>query len=190
MAIIKELQKVAPFGRIENREPPVVEDEELNATDGFEQAAIAAVASSEGERLEQARDAMILDRAIVAASFVTEGASNPAFAQPGCPCDEQVLIAVDPVAADQPGEDGAVDSAWRAQIDVFHACALAQRGELEAGRETFGVSFGGFAIDQQSDAFLERQGIEIRRSSLLLQGFGHSGQAECDQPFMGWMRQH
>jgi hypothetical protein len=43
---------------------------------------------------------------------------------------------------------------------------------------------------QQSDAFLERQGIEIRRSSLLLQGFGHSGQAECDQPFMGWMRQH
>jgi hypothetical protein len=79
---------------------------------------------------------------------------------------------------------------WRAQIDVFHACALAQRGELEAGRETFGVSFGGFAIDQQSDAFLERQGIEIRRSSLLLQGFGHSGQAECDQPFMGWMRQH
>ena len=190
MAIIKELQKVAPFGRIENREPPVVEDEELNATDGFEQAAIAAVASSEGERIEQARDAMILNRAIVAASFVAEGASNPAFAQPGCPCDEQVLIAVDPVTADQPGEDGAVDAAWRAQIDVFHACALAQRGELEAGRETFGVSFGGFAIDQQSDAFLERQGIEIRRSSLLLQGFGHSGQAECDQPFMGWMRQH
>ena len=73
MAIIKELQKVAPFGRIENREPPVVEDEELNATDGFEQAAIAAVAASQGERLEQARDAMILDRAIVAASFVTEG---------------------------------------------------------------------------------------------------------------------
>ena len=143
MAIIKELQKVAPFGRIENREPPVVEDEELNATDGFEQAAIAAVASSEGERLEQARDAMILDRAIVAASFVAQRASNPAFAQPGCPCDEQVLIAVDPITADQPGEDGAVDAAWRAQIDVFHACALAQRGELEAGRETFGVSFGG-----------------------------------------------
>ena len=45
-----------------------------------------------------------------------------------------------------------------------------QRGELEAGRETFGVSFGGFAIDQQSDAFLERQGIDIRRSSLLLLG--------------------
>jgi hypothetical protein len=39
---------------------------------------------------------------------------------------------------------------------------LPQRGELEAGRETFRVAFGGFAIDQQSDALLERQGIEIR----------------------------
>jgi len=53
-------------------------------------------------------------------------------------------------------------SAWRAQIDVFHACALAQRGELEAGRETFGVALGGFAIDEKPDALLERQSIEIR----------------------------
>ena len=162
MAIIKELEKVAPFGRIENRQPPVVEDEELNATDGFEQAAIAAIASSEGERLEEARDAMILDRAIVAASFVAQRASNPTLAQPGCSCDEQILIAVDPFAADKSGEDGTVDATWCAQIDVFHACVLAQRGELEARRETFGVALGGFAIDKESDAFLERQGIEIR----------------------------
>ena len=97
----------------------------MNPAEGFEQAAIAAVAASQGERLEQTRDAMILDRAIVAAGFVAEGAGNPAFAEPGCPCDEQVLVAVDPVAADESGEDAAVDAAWRAQIDVFHACALA-----------------------------------------------------------------
>jgi hypothetical protein len=39
---------------------------------------------------------------------------------------------------------------------------LAQRGKLEAGRETFCVALGGFAIDQQANALLERQGIEIR----------------------------
>ena len=162
MAIIEDLEKIAPFGRGENRQAPIVEDEELNAPDGFEQAAIAAVAACEGERLEQARDAMVLDRTIVAAGLVAEGAGNPTFAQAGCPCDKQVLVAVDPVAADESGEDGAVDAAWGAQIDIFHTCALAQRGELEACRETFGVSFGGFAIDKKSDAFLERQGIEIR----------------------------
>ena len=162
MAIIKDLQEVAPFGRIENRQAPIVEDEELDAADGFEQAAIAAVAPSEGERLEQARDAVILDRTIVAASLVAEGAGNPTLAQAGWPCDEQVLVAVDPVAADESGKDGAVDAAWRAQIDVFHACVLAQRGKLEARCEAFGVAFGGFAIDEKSEALLERQGIEIR----------------------------
>jgi hypothetical protein len=33
VAIIKDLQKVAPFGRIENRQPPVIEDQELNAAE-------------------------------------------------------------------------------------------------------------------------------------------------------------
>ena len=81
---------------------------------------------------------------------------------PVAPVMRKVLVAIDPVAVDQSGEDGAVDAAWRAPIDVFHACDLAQRGELEARRETFGVALGGFAIDQQSDALLERQGVEIR----------------------------
>src|SRR5258707_10860390 len=102
MAIIKDLQKVAPFGRIENRKAPVVEDQELKAADGFEQAAISAVAPGKGERFKQARHAMVLDRTIVAAGLVAEGAGNPAFAEPGCPGDEQVLVAVDPVAAGEP----------------------------------------------------------------------------------------
>ena len=80
VAIIKDLQKVAPFGRIENRKAPVVEYQELNAAEGFEHAAISAVAASEGEGLEQAWNAVILDRAIVAASLVAEGAGNPALA--------------------------------------------------------------------------------------------------------------
>ena len=80
VAIIKDLQKVAPFGRIENRKTPVIEDQELNAAEVFEHAAIPAVAASKGECLEQARDAVILDRAIVAAGLVAEGAGNPALA--------------------------------------------------------------------------------------------------------------
>src|SRR5487761_2282360 len=114
MTIIEDLQKIAPFGWIENRQSPVVEDEELNTADGFEQAAIAAIAPSEGERLEQARDTVILDRTIVASSLVAEGASNPTLAEAGWPCDQQVLVVGDPVAADESGKDGAVDAAWRA----------------------------------------------------------------------------
>ena len=79
VAIIEDLQQVAPFGRTENRKAPVVEDQELNPADGFEQPAISAVAASKSKCLEQTRDAMILDRAIVAAGFVAEGAGDPAL---------------------------------------------------------------------------------------------------------------
>ena len=105
---------------------------------------------------------MVKDQTIVAAGFVAEGASDPALAQAGCSCDEQVLMAVDPIAGDEPGEDGAVDAARRAQIDIFDACTLAQRGKLKARRKTFGVSLGSFTIDKKSDALFEREGIEIR----------------------------
>ena len=101
MAIIKDLQKVAPFGRIEYRQAPIIKDEELNASEVFEQAAVATVAPSKGERLEEARDAIILNRTIITAGFVSEGAGNPTLAEPGCPCDEEVLIAIDPVAGDK-----------------------------------------------------------------------------------------
>src|SRR5258708_13550475 len=125
VAVVKDLRKVALFGGIENRKAPVIEDQELNPAEGFEQAAIAAVAASQGERLEQARDAVILDRTIVAAGLVAEGAGNPTLAQAGCSGDEQVLVAVDPVTAGEPVEDGAPDTPWRAQIDGLHPCALA-----------------------------------------------------------------
>jgi hypothetical protein len=36
----------------------IIKDEESNTANGFEQAAIAAVSPSEGERFEQARDAV------------------------------------------------------------------------------------------------------------------------------------
>ena len=35
MAIIEDLEKVAPLGRIENRQAPIIKDEELNVPNGF-----------------------------------------------------------------------------------------------------------------------------------------------------------
>lgn len=59
--VIEDLQKVASLGRVEHRQAPIVEHEELHAADGFEQAAITAVAAGERERLKQTRHAMVLD---------------------------------------------------------------------------------------------------------------------------------
>ena len=76
---------------------------------------------------------MILDRPIVAASFVAQGACNPTLAEPGCSCNEQVLIAVDPVADDESGEDRAVDAACRRGILIKARSVASIRSILKNG---------------------------------------------------------
>ena len=85
------------------------------------------------------------------------------------------------------GTDGAIEAARRAQVDVLDDGVLAQRGELEPRGEALVVALGGFAVDQQPEALLERQSVEVGLSSLLLEGLGHAGQAEGDQAFVGGM---
>lgn len=40
------------------------------------------------------------------------------------PGDQQVLMAIDPVADDESGEDGVIGAARCAPVDVFDACDL------------------------------------------------------------------
>ena len=161
MTVIENLEQVAAFAGGKHGQSPVVQNQELGAAKRLEHSAVATVAASDAQGFEQTRDAMVENRAVIAAGFVSESTSNPTFAQAAGPGDQQVLVAIDPVAADELGEDGPVDATWGAQIDVFYACILAQRRKLEAHGEPACITFGGFAIDKKADAIFERQGIEI-----------------------------
>ncbi len=99
-------------------------------------------------------------------------------------------MAVDPVAGDEPGQKRAIETARGAQVDVLDAGILAQGRELEAGRQAFGVALGRLPVGHDADAFLERQDGEVGRGALILEGFGHAGQAECEEPFVGRVIEH
>ena len=86
---------------------------------------------------------MIEDGSIVAASLVAERASKPALAGSGRPADEQVVVAVDPVAGGELVEERLVEAARGSQVDVLDAGVLAQGGELEAGDEALVVALDG-----------------------------------------------
>ena len=47
MAVLQDFEEIALFGLCERRQTPVVQDQELDAREAFEQAAIAAVPTSE-----------------------------------------------------------------------------------------------------------------------------------------------
>jgi hypothetical protein len=98
----------------------------------LEQASIAAVATSERQRLEQARNPTANHASAIPAGLLAESAGDPALADAGGPGDQKSFGAVDPVAGDEPLEQGAVDAARRSQVDVLDDGVLPQRGELEA----------------------------------------------------------
>src|SRR6516165_11041570 len=85
VTIFDDFQHVMALFRPQRLETPIVENQELDTAEGAHQTRVAAVAAGQGEIAEQARYALIEDRAIIAACLVTEGASQPALPTPAGP---------------------------------------------------------------------------------------------------------
>ena len=82
IALLEDLVEITTGTGIERFEAPVVEDEELDAGDTAQDAGIAAVTAGERELGEELGNPLIKNRAVVAASLVTEGTGKPTFADP------------------------------------------------------------------------------------------------------------
>ena len=151
---------------------------------------MASVAAGQREGFEQPRHAMVEDGAVVAACLVAERAGDPALADAGRAGDQQVLLAADPVAVDELGEEGAIEAARRAQIDILDDGGLAQRGELQARDEPLVVALGGLAVDHQAEALLEGERGDVGLALLILEGLGHAGKPEGGEAFVGGVDEH
>ncbi len=83
MPIVEDFQEIAPLLRREWRQAPVVQDEKLDARQRLEEAAVTSIAAGDQQGIEQPRQAMIEDRAVVAAGLVAERTGKPTLADAG-----------------------------------------------------------------------------------------------------------
>ena len=72
VALFEDFEEIVTRSGIERVEAPVIEDEEIDTTDGAQQASMTTVTAGKREFGEQSGDALIQDRAIVAACLVSE----------------------------------------------------------------------------------------------------------------------
>ena len=72
---------------VERFEPPVVEDEQLHATERPQDAGVAAIAAGKREISKQFWKALIEDGTVVTTGFVTERRGEPTLADAGQPHD-------------------------------------------------------------------------------------------------------
>ena len=66
-----------------------------------------------------------------------------------------------PVPVGQRQDKGLVESAGLSEVDVLEAGGVAELGAAQPVGELSGVSFGELAVDEQTEAFRERQVCEF-----------------------------
>ena len=148
---------------------------------------MAAIAAGERQIIEQARDALVEDGAIVAAGFVAERRGDPALADAGRSADQQVGVVVDPAAFDKLGKQRAIEPARGAVVDVLDARLLAQLGVTQPSGESLIVAQRGFAFEQQREPFGVAEICGLAGCFDVDKGFGHALKAERIEAVEGRM---
>ena len=90
---------------------------------------------------------------MVAAGLVAERAGKPTFADAGRAADDQIVVRVDPVAGDELLEEGPVEAAGAAVVDVLDERLLAEPGIAQPRGELLVVPVGQFPVEQEGQPF-------------------------------------
>jgi hypothetical protein len=118
VAILHDLEQIAALRGGNGSEPPVIEDEKLDA--------------GELDRIEQPGQTVIEDRAVIATGLVTECTSNSTLADASWPNDEQILLLGDPFAGDELLEQRLVEGARRFAVNILDDGILPEAGEPQS----------------------------------------------------------
>jgi hypothetical protein len=101
------------------------------------------------------------DRAIIATGLLPERAGKPAFAGAGLAGDQEVLTPRDPFAGCELGKQRLIEAARGLRVETFDHGALSQVGVLETQHKPLALALDRFAIDQQTEPFLEVETLDI-----------------------------
>jgi hypothetical protein len=101
-----------------------------------------------------------------------------------------MVMVANPLATGELLEEGEVEAARGAEVDILDHGGLAQSGFAQTTREALVLAAGRLTIDQQAEPILAGQLGGIGSVLQLDQGIGHGRQAERAQPLHRRMDQH
>ena len=150
---------------------------------------IAAVAARQREVGEHLGHALVEDRAVVAAGFVAERTGQPTFPDPGRPFDDQVLRFLDPAPSGEALEQGAVEAACGAVVDILDDGLVTQPGVAQPRSQPTVVALGRLAVEQEAQP-LGMGELGMARVRLEFdEGSGHPGEPQLLQLVEGGVGQ-
>ena len=161
VAVLEKLKQVVTVLGAEGGQPPVVDHEHVGLGERLEQLRVASVGSRNGQRTQQPGHAEVQRAVSVAAGAVGEGARYPAFAHAGWPADQDVEMLADPASVGEREDQLPVEPARVPDVDVLDAGVVLEPGSSQPVGELSRVALGEFAVDEQPEPFLEREGVQV-----------------------------
>ena len=161
MAVLDDFEQVAAVLGAELRHPPVVDDQDAGLGDRGQQLRIASVGARDGQLGQQPRQAPIRCAVSIAARAVGEGAGYPTLSHAGRSGDEDIEVVADPASVGERQHEVLVEASGLAEVDVLDAGRVTQPGAPEPVGELARGALGELAVDDEPEAFLERQGLDL-----------------------------
>jgi len=174
LPVFEDLQEEAVLVRFEVHESPVVDEEELDASQLGQQLAETSVAVGDGELAEQLGDIAVEGAEALPAGLVGQGASQIRLADAGRSGNQAVLVVTDPVAGGQLVDGGAVQASAVAEVDVFDAGVQLEASIAQPVAQRPVFLPRPLTLDELREAVLEAQVSALGRASVLLVGLGHA----------------
>ncbi len=137
ITLFEDFEQVVTGAGVERFEPEVIENEQIGAAKGFDEARMATVAARERQVFAELGEAVIDDGAIVAASLLADGASEPTFPGSARADESEIVVGVDPLTLGELLEKSAIKPARSAVIMKRRSdlAALAPRGDFNLGAD-------------------------------------------------------
>ena len=190
VTIFENFQQIMAGLVVERLKTPIIQDQELDVTEGALKPGIAAVAVSESEIGEQAGYPLIEDRAVIPAGLVPKRTGQAAFADAGRPAYRKVVMSINPVAADQLHEQRSIETALAVVIDILRHSLMTKLGEPQTGGKLAIVTRTPFSLQQKPESFGMGELLAFAAGEQFVEGFGHTGQAHIVQFIKCWMCKH
>jgi len=160
VTLLDEFEELSSFGVVQRGQAQVIEDKEVRFGEFFHETSITAIGPSQGDLVEELREAEVEGTKAFAAGLLSESTGEEGFADSGGAGDEKVLVFSDPVAGDETEDHRLLDSPRGFVINVLDTCLKFKFGVLEEAFETFVFLPGPLVIHEHAKAFLEREILE------------------------------
>jgi hypothetical protein len=190
VTVFEDFQEVPALFFSQGGQTPIVQGDQIGFGEGGQELGIASVPFGELEVLEETVKAEITDRVALSTGFVGQGTGQEGFTASGGAGNENIVVLIHPVAGTQLGDQGFVQAARVAEVDILQGRWLSQPGLTETGFQPAIFPVGHFPIYEQSQALLEAEGADLGEPLLIFEGPGHTGQPEGLEFFERRMSQH